>query len=649
MSGLKRWFIGRRGGAAKGATTDPSSETGSRAQALIEEGNRLEDAGRVEAALEKYRAAVEIGPQLARAHVNFGNALQLLGRVDEAIAAQRAALRLDPDNVPAHYNLGSLLSRFGDDAGAERELREALRFRPAMTDARIVLSDVLERRGLFGDAEAELRRAIEHDPAHAMAAHNLALLLLKRGRPDDAETTIRISRSRVSTPAVLDMDLASLYVATGRAREAEPLYRRAMTEENSALRAASGLLFSLNCRDDVDAETVFREHERLGALFDAYGREGIGFSNRPDPNRRLKIGYVSGDFRRHPIGLFMRPVLAQHDREHVDVHCYVNHKVDDDVTQSLKQLAPHWHSVAYLDDRRAVELIRQDQIDVLVDLSGYTTDSRLGVFARRAAPVQVTWLGYLNTTGLKAMDYRLCDALTEPAPEADRLHTETLYRLPHGQWCYEPVYEVPLVDPPHPSTPDALVFGAFNQFAKISDECVALWASVLNRLPHSSISVFGVPEGGTRSRFIERMAKCGVDAARVYLHGRVGVLEYFAAIGNVDVALDAFPYNGATTTLDTLWMGVPLVALRGERGISRGSYSILATLGAPELVALSVEEYVEKNVALATDAAWRRRLRASLRPRLESSPLMDAASFVRDLEAAYRSMWRTYCGKPRLG
>jgi len=573
--------------------------------------------------------------------MNIGNALQLMGRINDAIVAQETAVRLAGDNPAAHYNLGAVLVRKNDTSRAERELREALRLKPDMANAAIMLAEVLESDGRVGEAETQLRQVLEGSPQSPGVAHNLGLLLLKQNRLDEAEEVLLRAKSLNPDFAPLYGDLNSIYVRTGRPREAERALREALSMPDPAFETVSALLFSLNFRSELDAEAVFREHKRLGAMIDDQADHlPATFGNPHVDQRPLKIGYVSGDFCRHPVGLFMRPVLEQHDLEQFEVHCYSNNPVDDDMTQTLKRAVAHWHPITSLGDPAVADRIRHDGIDILVDLSGHTAHSRLPVFSRRPAPVQVTWLGYLNTTGLRTMDYRLCDWHTDPSPAGEALHTERLIRLPHSQWCYAPVSSAPAITQPHPENPDAVVFGSFNQFAKISDACLELWSSVLQRLPEAQLRVHGVPEGKTRSAFIERLARHGLDPARVSLYGRVRILEYFSSIGDVDVALDAFPYNGATTTLDTLWMGVPIIGLKGDRGIARGTYSILRSLGAPELIAATSSDYVEKNLQLARLHGWRRELRGSLRARLESSPLMDTASFVRDLESSYRQMWR---------
>jgi predicted O-linked N-acetylglucosamine transferase (SPINDLY family) len=335
--------------------------------------------------------------------------------------------------------------------------------------------------------------------------------------------------------------------------------------------------------------------------------------------------------------------LQHHDRSEFEVFGYSNSSQVNAVEPTLRACADHWRTIADLDDSRVIDQIRRDRIDVLVDLSGHTNRGRLAVFARHPAPVQVTWLGYLNTTGVPAMDYRITDAHTDPEGLTEHLHTETLVRMPYSQWCYFAWQDIERVAKPHTQRPGAMVFGSFNQYAKITDRCLALWSRILARVPHAELLVFDVRQEKTKDAFLARIKALGLDPARVTLRGREPVRDYFAALGNVDVALDTLPYNGATTTFDALWMGVPVVGLRGDRGIARGTYSILRTLHADDLIAHSDDEYVAINARLATDPGWRMRLREELRSRLAASPLMDVRGFTRALEDAYRAMWRAWC------
>jgi predicted O-linked N-acetylglucosamine transferase (SPINDLY family) len=401
-------------------------------------------------------------------------------------------------------------------------------------------------------------------------------------------------------------------------------------------------------RADLDADTVARAHQMVGASMSRsagppYGR----WDNPVDPDRRLRLGYVSGDLGFHPVGLFADPVIAGHDRTRFDVYCYSNAKDPDSMGRRMRESLLHWREVTAMRDDQIAELVRSDGIDILVDLSGHTNRNRLFVFARHPAPVQVTWLGYLNTTGLAAMDYRICDWHTDPDGLSEIRHTEALYRMPNSQWCYEPWGSVPSVPRAHLDRPDALVFGSFNQYPKLTDASIDLWSRILARLPQAEIVVFDLRDESNRQRVLDRFARNGVDRVRIGTRGRENLATFYESVGNTDIALDAFPYNGATTTFDVLWMGVPLVALAGERSISRGGVSILRTLGCSELVADTEDDYIEINVRLAQEPEWRDALRRTLRQRLLASPLMDLPRFIADLESGYKWMWRSWCSAQR--
>jgi protein O-GlcNAc transferase len=604
----------------------------------IELGNEHEDNGRFEDALSCYLRAIDEAPDYPRAHLNLASALDRVGRASDAVEALQKALSLDPSYAPAHYNLGKLLASKHRYDEAERELRNALRLEPGFVDAAIVLASVCEAQGDADQAEAQLRSAAARGSGSAGAAYNLGVLLRNQNRLDEAEHAF--GRALALDPNFADacVGLGNLYLRTRRAREAEPLFRRALAGAPLNWDAASNLLFSLNFRDDLTPSTIYQEHlsvahalERRAPPIQAPGRA------RNDA-RKLKIGYMSGDFGHHPVALFMRPVLANHDRDRFEIHCYCNEEPDLDLTRELRASSDHWRDITLLSDDQAASLVRADAIDILVDLSGYTAHSRLPVFMRRPAPIQAEWLGYLNTTGLRSIDYRISDRYADPPGRSEHLYSERLFRLPHSQWCYRPIFPVPL-----PTARDdneaPVIYGGFNQFAKISDSCLALWCEILKQVPGALLRVLSVPGHSAESDFRGRVESHGVDPRRIETAPRMGVHEYFAAIGNVDVALDTFPYNGATTTLDTLWMGVPIVALPGDTAVSRSSFSILSSLGAGDLVASSPADLIARNVALATDPDWRRSLRRSLRSRLETSSLMDAPGFTRDLEDGFRAMW----------
>ena len=590
---------------------DSSVESRREADRLIDRGNVLEDAGDIAMALERYRDAAAAAPHYARAHMNVGNALRALNRLDEAISATRKASQCDPASPRPRFNLAAALRAAGDNAGAETQLREALRLDPTLVDAHVALADVLEAQERISEAQAELQRVLTEHPNSSSVAINLLQLLVRHGRHDEAEQWLLRTTERA--PVVAD-----------QARE--------------------GFLKWLNATEDVDRTTVFRTHAWVARSIEcAAGPRSEDWPNEPDPDRSLRIGYVSGDFRHHPVALFMRPVLAQHDADRYPVHCYSTFGEPNPIAEVLRQLADRWHDVSHMDDRGVADLIRADAIDVLVDLSGHTAHNRLRVLARRAAPVQATWLGYLNTTGLAAIDYRICDGYTDPPGASEAFHSEHLFRMPHSQWCYAPWYDVPLDESLRRTGTDSVMFGSFNQYWKITDGCLDLWSRILHAVPGSRLAIMDVIDPSRRRALREKLAARGIGEDRALLRGREDIIAYFRSIASVDVALDSFPYNGATTTLDTLWMGTPIVGLAGNRGVSRGTLSILKSVGADELIANDPDSYVELNVRLANDAAWRQTLHAALRPRLAASPLMDASQFSRDLEAGYRWMWRRWC------
>jgi predicted O-linked N-acetylglucosamine transferase (SPINDLY family) len=576
------------------------------ADELLALGFEMQDRGQHHLALEIYREAARIAPEYPRTALNIGNALQSLGRTDEAERAYRDAVAFDPGFAYARFNLGVLLAAGGNVAEAKHELLTALREQPDLVEAHIALADVLEAEGDLHDAAAHLRRALELRPRYAGAAYNLGLVLLGMNAFAEAEHWFL------------------------RAREYDPV---------AAAGALGDFCWELNYRGDLSPETIFREHVRIGRTIARLA--GPEFRNWPrsKAHDRLRVGYVSADFRLHPVGLIVDQVLRLHDRAAFATYCYSNNDYDDDVARSIRQSCSQWQTIAHLDDEALADLIRQDEIDILVDLSTHSKGSRLPVFARKVAPIQVDWVGYLNTSGLSAMDYRLCDHHTDPVGETESLYTEELMRLPHSQWCYRPMAEVDVPASRPSDTAERIVFGSFNQYRKVGEECLDLWCRILARLPHAELRILDFDGPRATRTLLERLAARGIAPNRVTVLGRLGVPDYFRAVGSVDIALDTFPYNGATTTLDALWMGTPVVVLKGDRSIARGGYSIMQSAGLPELATTSVDDYVSVNTRLALDASWRKSLSARLRSTLVASPLMNGRQFVVDLEAAFRSMW----------
>ena len=482
-----------------------------------------------------------------------------------------------------------------------------------------------------------------------MPSLDAGIALIAENRWEDAAAALQRAAHILPGWASPYVNLAYVEMRRGNIGAAVALYREAIARDPDSAMARSYLLFAMDLSDAIAPEENFLEHRQFGEWLSGVTRRTFrDHANSPDPTRILRVGYVSADFRIHPVAQFLEPILGDHDPSQIEFFCYSNTRERDELTSRLEgRFARNWRDVAGLTDDEFADIVIGDEIDILVDLSGHTAGGRLPVFAQKPAPIQVAWLGYLNTTGLRAMDYRLVDRHTDPVGVAESCHTERLMRLPDSQWAYWPMIEMPLLPRKSKSKSVRVVFGSQNQFAKVSDRCIELWAGIMARVPHAHLRIASVPPGNGANELLRRLEGFGIPGDRVEAVPRVPIKQYLEAFNRIDVALDSMPYNGATTALDTLWMGVPIAALVGERSVSRGTYSVLKTLGRDDLIAETPEEYVELNVRLATDADWRNELHRTLRDQLRRSPLMDISRFTENLEAAYREMWRNWCALER--
>lgn len=646
-------------------------------------GNALQELGRIEEAELCYRQALRLDPKFSEAHNNLGNVLSRLGRLEEAAASLGQALRLRPDEPLAHNNRGALWLKQRRFAEAEAACREALRLRPAYAEACNNLAVALLEQGRMADGEALCREALRLKPGYAEAHNTLGVALERQGRPEEAlpwyqgavrwnpasveasnncgSVLVKLNRLeeagpyfsralelRPDDPEALN-NLGNLRQFRGQVAEAIALYRRALALQPDFHIAHSNLVFCLNYDPGCEPADLFREHRRWAERH-AAATPFAAHSNDPDPNRRLRLGYVSPDFRGHPVAFFLEPVLEAHRREAFEVTCYSNVARPDDLTARFAALADHWRPIHGLPDGQVADEIRADRIDILVDLAGFTTGGRLLVLARKPAPVQVSWLGYPNTTGLPTVDYRLTDAWADPPGETDAWHTEELVRLPRGFLCYRPPGDAPPAGELPSLGAGRVTFGCFNNLAKVTPGAIAAWAAILDRLPGSRLVLKSKPlaDAGARRQIQEEFLRQGIPEPRLVLMGPIPAHSHHLQLYNeIDIALDTFPYNGTTTTCEALWMGVPVITVAGRRHASRVGASLLWNVGLPELIARSADESVELAVALARDGERMRRLRAGLRDRMARSALTGASAFTEALEQAYRRMWRRWCGSNR--
>jgi predicted O-linked N-acetylglucosamine transferase (SPINDLY family) len=633
--------------------------------------------GRNDIAVDLIRQAIAAAPDFPEAYSNLGVALKALGRLDDAIAAHRQALALKPFYIEAHYNLGVALKDKGQLNDAIASFRQAIDLKSDYHEAYNDLGSALYAIGQFDEAIAAYRMAVALNPKYSEALNNLGVVYSDKGQVDAAIASFRhaiaispgfaeaysnLGTALQSKGQIDDViaafrqaitlkpdhpeaynNLGNALHSTGQLDAAVAAFRQALTLKPDYPEAHSNLVFTLHFHPAYDVQTVAEEHRRWNLRHAAaLKRLTQPHGNDRSPERRLRIGYVSADLREHPVGRFLLPLLAHHDQAQVEIYVYAQVLVPDALTPRLRAHAAVWRSLVGLSDEKAADLIRQDQIDILVDLAGHTAHNRLLVFARKPAPVQVTCLGYPNSTGLSAMDYRLTDAYADPPGHTESQHTERLIRLAPCAWCYQPGAAPALAEGPA----GPITFGCFNNLAKVTEPMLKVWGRILRAVPQSRLllKAFGLGSASTRERVLGLFGQEGIAPERLEMRGyEPGYDGHLALYGRMDIALDTFPYHGTSTTCEALWMGVPVVSLAGSSHVSRVGVSLLSNSGLAELVAGTEDDYVRIAVDLAGDRPRLSHLRATLRQRMAHSPLMDAPRYARNVEAAYRDMWRQWC------
>ncbi|MEO8165406.1 MAG: hypothetical protein ABI619_08415, partial [Betaproteobacteria bacterium] len=431
-----------------------------------------------------------------------------------------------------------------------------------------------------------------------------------------------------------------------RVEEALAVFQEGREHCEDTFSLESPEMFTLNCKDDISIADLFARHADYGRrLEQLYPARFAPFSNVPDPDRKLRIGYVSGDLQHHVVPQFLLPLLEERDRSAVEVFCYSTGDTVDKMSERLRGRSDIWRSVARMPANALADLIHEDRIDILIDLAGHSGTPNLNVFAQQPAPVQATWVGYLNTTGLSRIQYRISDQISDPPGLTDRYHTETLVRLPHSQWCYRPFVDVDCAREAPSVRNGHITFGSFNQTVKITPAMRQMWGRILTQVPDSRLLVVGVVDDRARAGLYRDLKDGGVERARIEMLPYVALEEYYRSFGRVDIALDTMPFSGGTTTCDALWMGTPVITAPGERPWSRSAASILTTLGLQDWIAQSAEEYVQRAVQFARSPSAIATLRQSLRSKMLESPLMDKRQFTRNMEQAFRQMWQSWCSE----
>ncbi|MEI6732676.1 MAG: tetratricopeptide repeat protein [Comamonadaceae bacterium] len=614
---------------------------------LIGQGNSLEAEGQYEQALACYERALLLAPNLARAHLNRGNILLELGDAQAALAAYETALVHNPTYAAANYNMGNALVRMGRREAALAAYHKAIDLKSDFVDAHVALGATLDDLGKFEAAAKSYRHALALQPDYAQVHSNLGNALTKLGQFGDAAASYRRALEIDPDYAEAHNNLGNALKDLGRLSQAETCYRRALGLNPAYTDAHSNLLFVLNYSDDCDPSRSLSEAQLYGATVKRQARASANNGNHREPERCLRVGFVSGDFRTHPVSYFFDSVLDALVRQtsgRLEFFCYSNHPDNDSVTERIKSLCSGWRSIVELPDELAAMRIKDDEIDILIDIAGHTAHNRLPLFAWKPAPVQVSWLGYFATTGVAAIDYLIADPWTLPEGEEVNF-TEKIWRLPETRLCFTPPDADVEVNPLPALINGYLTFGCFNNLTKMNDQVVNLWARLLAALPDSRLFLKSAQfkEISTQQSVAERFAACGIVPTRLMMEGLSSRAEYLKTYQRVDIALDPFPYTGGTTTCEALWMGVPVMTLTGERFLSRQGVGLLMNAGLPEWIASNAEGYVARAVLHAADLKALALLRANLRQQVLASPLFDASRFASHFEAALRNMWQRWC------
>jgi len=519
------------------------------------------------------------------------------------------AVITDAQYAEAHINLGFVLAEQRQFETAKYHLQQALTLNPQLFDARYVLASICEQAG-------EIDNAIDH--------LKIAVVM----KPDFAEAFSFLAR---------------LYRDQGNANESVNCYRKALEIDPTRHATHTGFLFSLQYSEICNQAEIFAEHLKFSEKFETPLKHSWhDHPNELNPNRRLKVGYVSSDFRAHSVALFMLPIFENHDKNHFEIFCYYSDSFRDGITQQISLLADHFVFCESMSDGHLADRIRSDGIDVLVDLNGHTGRTRLLTFARKPAPIQASYLGYVDTTGLSSMDYRLTNIDADP-PGNERFYSEKLYRFTDGLWwCYRPAANLPNVTPLPAMSNGFVTFVSANNIAKISQANIAAWANILHALPNSRLMLMAVNGVPAQHAMEEKFSTLGVDGSRLVFHGRMPLEKYRELLIQADIALDTFPFNGGTTSCETLSLGLPLISMYGASFVSRMGYALLKDLNLSDLAVVDTDEYVNVAVELAKDIDRLSVLRQGMRARIAASTISDEIKFTRNLETAYRGMWQAY-------
>lgn len=617
-------------------------------QKILQQGVALQGKSRLTEAAECYARVRAAAPAEFDAWHYGGMVALLAGRADEAATLLARALQLKPASLQTIFGLGVANVARGELAAAESLLRSVTTKDPTLADGWHYLALVFQMQGRFEEAIETRRRVVALKPKYSAGWSDFGSTLSLIGRQTEALDCFTKALACDAKNLAARLGRAMVLFKCHRVREAVAEFEAVLAKDTSQFQARSFRLMALNSLREISRERLFAEHVAYGKAAGPEVRST--WPNLPLESRRLRVGFLSGDFREHSVAYFIEPLLQHLDPAGFEIVLYHDHPVVDAVSSRLRKYAALWRHVAGRTDPMVESVILADAPDVMVDLGGHTGVSRLRVFARRVAPVQLTYLGYPNTTGVAAMDYRLVDETTDPDSTADAFATEKLVRFAPTAWSYRPPEDAP--DPgPLPALSNGYVtFGAFNNFTKVTDETLLLWGRLLAAVPNSRLllKADGLAESAVGIPIRTRFRAAGIPEERVELLSRTpDTLSHLELYRRVDIALDTFPYHGTTTTCEALWLGVPVVTRAGDAHVSRVGVSLLQAIGRPEWIANSDEDYIRIAVMMAADPARLALIRMTLRERMWASVLLDHVGQAKRFGAALRASWQVWCERKR--
>lgn len=602
--------------------------------------------GNLAEAEKLYRKSISVRPDYAAAYFGMGSVSQKKGNEDEALEFFNTTIEYNPQHVEALTGIGDILKDRKNYDGAMDFYTRVARLTPR-ADIFAIIGFIYELKEAYDKAINSYQTALSIDKDFIRALRNLARLFSYFEYHERTYEYAMRGLALEPDDPMLVFCMGSALRGMGQSDEAITYFRKSLALEPEKGEIYPSLIMAMMFAGTYPPEEVTEVAMEFDRRITSKFLRSRPFLNDKDENRKLKIGYVSPDFRDHSVNYFFEHLLKSHNRNYFEIHAFSNVQVKDHVTERLMTEFDAWHDIKPLNDDEAADLIEMLGIDILVDLAGHTGDNCLGVFARKPAPVQATWLGYPATTGIKAIDYRITDIYADPPGMSETLYAENLWRLPHIFCCYDSQGKNPLVTTRSPVLDNGYVtFGCFNNYNKVSDMTLAAWGRILAGVPDARImlEVKGLETDRFRKEILERFKKFNISPERLILEARKKENQY-VLYNRIDIALDPFPGCGGATSMDTMWMGVPMISLAGTYFASRMGVTILENVGVPEFIAQNVDEYVEKSVTLANDQERLVSIRADLRKKTLNSPMMDKQLFAQDMEAAYRGMWREWCKK----